>query len=196
MPRCVHDANGLTVRQEVFAQLLARGQNLSDSYRQAYASTGNAKTVNKSASRLWQKPEIRARVEALCQRQSAEMMRDSIAIRRHVLSRLLAESQDMENKGSERIAALVHLGRIDTVSMFREVHAVERFKDRPPEDIEAELRAKLGVFLEGSTRERGTERTSSSRSTEINGVSLLRRGNDQTDTDSVAGSQGANGQDR
>src|SRR4051794_5553624 len=124
MPRCVRNANGLTVKQELFAQFLARGENLSDSYREAYASTGNAKTVNESASRLWQKPEIRARVEALCQRQSAEMMRDSIAIRRDVFSRLLAESQKMENKGSERIAALVALGKIDTVGMFREIHAV------------------------------------------------------------------------
>ena len=86
MPRCVHDANGLTVKQELFAQLLARGQNLSDSYREAYASTGNAKTVNESASGFGKSRRSGQGFEALCQRQSAEMMRDSVAIRRHVFS--------------------------------------------------------------------------------------------------------------
>ena len=57
------------------------------------------------------------------------MMRDSVAIRRHVFSRLLAESQNMASKASERISALVALGKIDIVGMFRGVHAVERRQD-------------------------------------------------------------------
>src|SRR3954464_225683 len=147
MPRCVLDANGLTPKMEMFAQLLARGQNLSGAYREAYASNGNANTVNTESSKLWSNPKVRQRVEELCQQASNAMMRDAIAIRRHVFSRLLAESQDRENKGSERIAALIALGKSDVVGMFREIHSVERLQDRPPEEIDAELRSKMEQFL-------------------------------------------------
>ena len=143
----VKASHGLTPKQELFCQLVARGQNLSDSYREAYASTGNANTVNQSASKLWSNPKVWQRVEDLCRQASNAMMRDSVAIRRHVFSRLLAESQDMRSKPSERISALLALGRIDTVGMFRELHAVERLSDRPPEEIERELNDKLNQFL-------------------------------------------------
>src|SRR4029079_12958170 len=109
----VKASHGLTPKQELFCQLVARGQNLSDSYREAYASTGNANTVNQSASKLWSNPKVWQRVEDLCRQVINAMMRDSVAIRRHVFSRLLAESQDMRSKPSERISALLALGRID-----------------------------------------------------------------------------------
>ena len=152
------NAQGLTPKQEFFAQLLARGKNFSDAYRESYSSSGNAATINGSASRLWRRPEIRARVEELCQQQSSMMMRDAVAIRRHVFSRLLAESQNMASKASERISALVALGKIDIVGMFREVHAVERLSDRPPAEIEAELRSKMAQFLGEAEGFRGAER--------------------------------------
>ena len=175
MPSGVRIASGLSPKQEMYCQLLARGQNLSDAYREAYHSQGSAKTINDSASKLWSRPEIRQRVEALCQEQSQRMMRDSVAIRRHVFSRLLAESQNMASKASERISALVALGKIDIVGMFREVHAVERRQDRPPAEIEAELRSKMAQFLgeaAGSKRSGATSR-SDGVSTEIEGGSLL-----------------------
>jgi hypothetical protein len=143
----VRNAHGMTPKMELFCQLLARGRTLSDSYREAYRTVGNAKTVNEAASRLWAKPEIRARVELLCEQQSAMLLRDSVAIRRHVFSGLLAESRDRENKGSERIAALIALGKIDSVGMFRELHGIERTAERTPEAIQMELEAKLKPYL-------------------------------------------------
>ena len=175
MPSGVRIASGLTPKQEMYCQLLARGQNLSAAYREAYNSLGSSKTVNDSASKLWARPEIRQRVEALCQEQSQRMIRDSVAIRRHVFSHLLAESQNMASKASERISALVALGKIDIVGMFREVRAVERLSDRPPAEIEAELRSKMAQFLgeaAGSKRSGATSR-SDGVSTEIERGSLL-----------------------
>jgi hypothetical protein len=143
----VLNAHGLTPKQELFAQLLARGKSLSDAYREAYNSSGKYQTVNNSASRLWSNPMVRERVEVLLKQQTDNMMRDSVAIRRHVFSGLMAESINKESKASERISALLALGKIDMVGMFREIHGVERIDDRPPEIIEQELRAKLAPLL-------------------------------------------------
>jgi hypothetical protein len=90
---------------------------------------------------------VRERVEVLLKQQTDNMMRDSVAIRRHVFSGLMAESINKESKASERISALLALGKIDMVGMFREIHGVERIDDRPPEIIEQELRAKLAPLL-------------------------------------------------
>jgi hypothetical protein len=157
------NAHGLTPKQELFAQLASRGKSLSDCYREAYSSVGNYKTVNDMASKIWSNPLIRQRVETLCEQQSAMLLRDSIAIRRHIFRRLLAESQSSENRGSERIAALALLGKIDSVGMFREIHSLERVEDRPPELIAEELQAKLAQFLRevpGEIEERSSEAAS------------------------------------
>ena len=71
------------------------------------------------------------------------MHRDAVAIRRHVFSRLMSESRDMTSKASERISALIALGKIDVVSMFREVRTIESGMERNPEEVETELRSKL-----------------------------------------------------
>ena len=61
----------------------------------------------------------------LLKEQEAAMHRDSVAIRRHVFSGLMKESRNEQAKPSERIAALIALGKIDLVSMFREVRTIE-----------------------------------------------------------------------
>lgn len=155
------NAYGLTPKQELFAQLVSRGSNLSEAYRDSHGSKGNVATVNNAASRLWSRPEVRLRVEALLKEQERAMMRDSVAIRHHVFRGLLAESQSTKNKGSERIAALIALGKIDMVGMFRELHGVERTEDRTAEDIERELQAKLEAYglrlLDQGSRVEGRE---------------------------------------
>ena len=50
MPSGVKISSALSPKQEMYCQLLARGQNLSDAYREAYHSQGSAKTINDSAS--------------------------------------------------------------------------------------------------------------------------------------------------
>ena len=49
----------------------------------------------------------------------------------------------MTSKASERISALIALGKIDVVSMFREVRTIESGMERKPEEVETELRSKL-----------------------------------------------------
>jgi hypothetical protein len=135
--------HGLTPKQEAFAQLVARGESLSESYRQSYSPRGKASTVNVAASKLGQLAKVRHRVEVLLKQQEAAMHRDAVAIRRHVFSGLMKESRNEEAKASERISALIALGKIDVVGMFREVRLVEERSERPPEEVERVLRDKL-----------------------------------------------------
>ena len=116
MPSGVRIASGLTPRQEMYCQLLARGQNLSDAYRGAYQHQGSANTINDSASKLWSRPES-ARGSRRSARAGLANDERQCCDQQAFVSSLLAERQDMKNKGSERIVALVYLGRIDTVSM-------------------------------------------------------------------------------
>lgn len=119
---------------------------MSESYREAYASRAKYQTINDMASKAFRVAAVRHRVDMLLRQQTEAMMRDSIAIRRHVFAGLLKESTGAE-KASDRISALVSLGKIDIVGMFREIHGIERIEDRPPEVIEAELREKLAPLL-------------------------------------------------
>jgi hypothetical protein len=144
------NAHGLTAKQEAFAQLVSRGKALSEAYRETYKAGGKTTSVNVSASKLAKNSKVKSRIEALLQAQEAAMHRDSVAIRRHVFSSLMRESRDMSSKPSERISALIALGKIDIVSMFREVRAIEDRTERRPEEVEAELRAKLRQLFQPS----------------------------------------------
>ena len=146
-------ASDLTPRQEAFAQLVARGETLSAAYRATYSAGGKSSTVNVSASKLMKIPKIKHRVELLLTEQEKAMHRDAVAIRRHVFSGLMKESRREDAKPSERIAALIALGKIDLVSMFREVRTVEDRTERRPEEVEQELRSKLRELFRHSTIE-------------------------------------------
>jgi hypothetical protein len=141
----------LSPRQEGFAQLVARGETLSDAYRATYRAGGKAKSINEAASKLARLAKVRARIDELLKQVEAAMHRDAVAIRRHVFSGLMKESRNDEAKPSERISALIALGKIDVVSMFREVHTALVPDERRPEEVEHELRSKLRELFRDPT---------------------------------------------
>lgn len=143
--------HGITAKQEAFAQLVSRGETLSDAYRSAYEANGTANTVNNAASRLMKNAKIRDRIDVLLKQIESHMVRDSVAIRRHVFSGLMRESRDMKAKPGERIQALIALGKIDIVGMFRETSLVPQRGEREPEEVERDLRSKLRELFDAST---------------------------------------------
>jgi len=150
----------LTPRQEAFARLVAQGHSLSDAYRGTYSSRGKASTVNVSASQLAKTPKIHNRIEVLLKQQEMAMHRDAVAIRRHVFAGLMRESRNETARPSERISALIALGKIDVVSMFREVRSIEDRTERKPEEVEAELRSKLRELFRPETIEHNAKEVS------------------------------------
>lgn len=64
----IRNENGLTPRQERFAQDVARGQSLTDAYRASYrAEKMKAETVHENASRLAADSKVAARIQSLQQ---------------------------------------------------------------------------------------------------------------------------------
>lgn len=58
--------HGLTPQQEVFAQEVAKGKNLSEAYRNAYkAAKMKPETVNDTASKLMANPQVTQRVRQI-----------------------------------------------------------------------------------------------------------------------------------
>ena len=153
------EAGGLTAKQDAFALAVAKGSTLSDAYRSCYnVTTDNPATTNQAASRLLSNPKVEARVQHYLKVMQDRMIRDAVAIRRHVFRGLMRESEDME-KGSSmsRLKALELLGKIDIVSMFKD--KAEAVEDRKPEEIEADIRARLRALMvpTGHNKDRSDE---------------------------------------
>jgi hypothetical protein len=138
------DRNGLTAKQEVFCQEVAKGSSLSAAYRVAYNSENmKPAIVNSEACKLMARPIIAARVNMLIEEKQAKSSHDSIRIKQHVIERLWIESQDTKNPATTRVRALELLGKMTTVSLFTDRVMTETVEARSPEDIEQQIRDKL-----------------------------------------------------
>ena len=138
------DANGLTAKQELFCQEVAKGNNLSAAYRIAYnAENMKPNIINNEACKLMARQDITARVNMLIEEKQAKSSHDSIRIKQHVIERLWIESQDTKNPATTRVRALELLGKMTTVSLFTDRVMTETVDARSPEDIEQQIRDKL-----------------------------------------------------
>lgn len=139
---------GLTAKQEGFAQDVALGVPLVQAYAKNYdVKSATSPTTYNAASDLAQMPKIVDRLAYLYKEQEKRMMRDAVAIRRHVFQGLIKESENEKNPAAARVRALELLGKIDIVSMFKDRTEVEIHDNRKPEDIENELKDKLRKLL-------------------------------------------------
>lgn len=141
------DANGLTAKQEAFAQGVGnRGETLAAAYRSAYdASNMTPHTIHNEACKLMSNPAVAARVNALVLAKQAKISLDSTRILAHVRERLMAESLDPDNSPSARIRALELLGRLGTVAAFD--RTTEASDQSPAHDIAETLQARLQALL-------------------------------------------------
>lgn len=138
------DSNGLTVKQELFCQEVAKGSNLSAAYRVAYNSENmKPNIINNEACKLMARQDIADRVNRLIEEKQAKSSHDSARIKQHVIERLWIESQDTKNPATTRVRALELLGKMTTVSLFTDRVMTETVEARSPEDIEQQIRDKL-----------------------------------------------------
>ena len=152
----------LTAKQDEFAMSIASGTTLIDAYRGAYdCEDMKPSTCYQEASRLMDNPRVAARVrEIMDDRISKSMIRNSAYVRQHIFDRLMIESSEPKNAGAVRVKALELLGKIDVVAMFKETTEAPR-GDRRPDEVEAELKAKLRRFIDASDQaiDPGTQAT-------------------------------------
>lgn len=141
---------GLTVKQEAYAQARFEGNDGHDSYMIAFKPEGwKRSSVTDAAYVLDHDHRILARVAQL----RAERMQNS--------SLLPFLSQEFVTDGIMRIAmtgakesvqlqAYALLGKVAGIDLFRETTRVERV-DRTAEDVDRELKAKLQSLMAGMT---------------------------------------------
>lgn len=101
--------NGLTAKQELFAQSVASGMTQSDAYRKAYncQNMGN-KTINENASRTMADGKIAARVDELRAKLIEATLwkrEDSVLFYREIV-------RNPEEKAQDRIKACERLDRM------------------------------------------------------------------------------------
>jgi hypothetical protein len=138
------DSNGLTVKQELFCQEVAKGSSLSAAYRVAYNSENmKPNIVNNEACKLMARRDIADRVNTIIAENQAKSSHDSARIKQHVIEKLWLESQDTKNPATVRVRALELLGKMTTVSLFTDRVMTETIDARSPEDIEQQIKDKL-----------------------------------------------------
>lgn len=141
-------SEGLTAKQERFCQEVAAGNTLAASYRAAYdAENMTEHTIHNEASRLMNRPDIAARVNALIQAKQARTSHDTARMRQHIIERLWAESQDSESPPAARLKALELMGKLDIVGAFRERVSNEA-DSTPSQDIAQALQTRIKALLD------------------------------------------------
>ena len=143
---------GLTVKQEAYAQARFEGNDGHDSYMIAFKPEGwKRSSVTDAAYLLDRDHRILARVAQL----RAERMKHSSLLPflspEFVTDGIMRIAMTGE-KESNRLNAYVHLGKVAGIDLFREPTRVERV-DRTAEDVDRELKAKLQTLMNGMTIE-------------------------------------------
>lgn len=134
----------LTAKQEAFASLVANGHSATSAYAQAYdAGQMKRSTIAYNAGKLLQEPAIATKVDELTGMRKASLLRGATQIRHYVIDNLEQIASNPKASDSARVAALMGLGRVDFVGLFNTGKDNNAIDQRNPEQIKAELQAKL-----------------------------------------------------
>jgi len=153
---------GLTVKQEAFAQAIMAGENYTDAYRQAYNAEGMADgTVWSEACRLVAHHKVSARLDQLRAQKEAEQRAMRVSLSQFVIDgfkemtrpRLLhPDSYDEHGNPApmvEDIPPAVRTRNLELIGkhlgLFVDRVETTDTTDRTAEEIEAALRARLGL---------------------------------------------------
>jgi len=141
--------SGLTGKQELFARLVAAGENLTEAYRQSYDATGmQDATVWKKAWETSRLEKVSAMIERERARQQDTELHDQERARAWALERLKLEATRAETDGS-RVRAIELVMRHH--GLLTDRLAVQDVTERSAAEIrlalEARLVERLGVTI-------------------------------------------------
>lgn len=145
---------GLTAKQEAYALARFQGLSQADAFCHAYdKKPGDYANFYRDASLLDRNPKIVARVRQLVEENQVTSGLFPKVSQELVTNGILGIAL-LGEKESNRLAAWVQLGKMAGIDLFRETTRVEHV-NRTPEDVERELKARLGEMMktiEGSAR--------------------------------------------
>jgi len=144
--RLVNRDNTLTSKQEHFAQMVSRGETLTEAYRSAYdAEKMKPSSIWVEACKLNQNPNVAQRIEALTADIAARKQTEDERMRMFVVEQLKQEALNAQSDGS-RVQALVALGR--SCALFEDRQVIEDNRDtRQASDIRADLERRLARLM-------------------------------------------------
>ncbi len=145
---------GLTAKQEAYAMARFRGANQYEAYCSAYDVEGcSRETIQRSAVDADRHPAIVARVQQLTAERDRASNLSADLSREFVINGIMRIAM-MGQKETTQLRAYELLGKTAGIDLFRETTRVEHV-NRTPEDVERELKARLGEMMktiEGSAR--------------------------------------------
>jgi hypothetical protein len=135
---------GLTEKQEAFAQGVMDGMTYTAAYRAAYVTDNmNDQTVWSKACELAADGKVTARLYQLREQKEAERRMQEVSRSGFVLSELQKMATDQNIPPAVKVRALELMGK--TVALFTDRVETEDVTDRSADEIEAQIRARLGI---------------------------------------------------
>lgn len=145
---------GLTAKQEAYAMARFKGATQMEAYCAAYDVSGSSKeTISRNALDADKHPGIVARVQQLTAERD-KVSNLSVDLSREFVLNGIMRIALMGQKETTQLRAYELLGKTAGIDLFRETTRVEHV-NRTPEDVERELKARLGEMMktiEGSAR--------------------------------------------
>ena len=138
---------GLTPKQEQFAQILASGVSKSEAYRRVYdvGADTKATTIHRKAVQIAQNGKVVARLIQLTREQTRETTHSAARIRNQCIDTLL-DTLVGEATPANRLKAVELLGKIPGVDLFRET-VLTQHEDRSPTQVAEELQKRVSELL-------------------------------------------------
>ena len=148
-PKATAKKRRLTAKQERFVAEVIKGSTQADAYRTAYEAKGmKPSAIYTEANRLMGNPEIARRLQANRDSIQRSAVSSALSRRRWIVERLEHEAANAESDAA-RVRSLELLGKTTDIKLFADIVETST-SDSSPEQVKAELEAKLTKILQGS----------------------------------------------
>ena len=135
---------GLTEKQEAFAQGIMDGMTYTAAYKAAYVCDDMAdSTIWARACELAADSKVTGRLHQLKAQKEAERRMQEVSRSGFVISELQKMATDQNIPPAVKVRALELMGK--TVALFTDRMETEDTTDRSAEEIEAQIKARLGI---------------------------------------------------
>jgi hypothetical protein len=140
----------LTTKQRDYCKRVASGKPFNQSYREAYQSKANPKSIGVEVNHMNKDPRIILETEAQKRAIEFEKSYSARQLKSIVISQLTKEALNPSSKPSERISALKALGSVAELGVFVERKEIRTIKDSST--AKADLLDKLRKAIKDQSR--------------------------------------------
>ena len=140
----------LTTKQKDYCKRVASGKPFNQSYREAYQSKANPKSIGVEVHHMNKDPRIILETEAQKRAIEFEKSYSARQLKSIVISQLTQEALNPQSKPSERISALKALGSVAELGVFKTIKETRIIKDSA--SAKADLLDKIRKAMKDQSR--------------------------------------------